>query len=73
MLPSHCACSLNFCVQFSYLQRGRSKKKSVWNDREETVLQEYPIGTRSNRKRGEAPSIFSDTEQTTGFPPNERS
>ena len=56
LLTLHFALSRFMCGQFSCLQIGRSKRKSFWNDREETVL-EYPIGTGSNSKKGEAPSF----------------
>ena len=61
MLTNYIWYSLNLCVYFLCLQCGRSKRKSFWNDGEETVLQEYPIGTGSSSKRGEAPS-FSCTQ-----------
>ena len=58
---SHLVLSQFMCaLYFLCLQCERSKRKSFWNDREETVLQEYPIGTGSNSKI-EAPS-FSCTQ-----------
>ena len=57
MLTHHIWYSLNLCVYLSCLQCGRNKRKTFWNDAEETVLPEYPIGTGSSSKSGEGPSF----------------
>ena len=48
MLTSHFVVSQFMCVHCACLQCGRSKRKSFWNDEEETVPQEYPIGTEAH-------------------------
>ena len=40
---SHLVLSQFMCVHYACLQCGRSKRKSFWNDEEETVFQEYPV------------------------------
>ena len=66
MLTSHSACSLNFCVQFSCLQCGRSKRKAS-EMTERRLFWSIPLGLDLTGKE-EKLSPFSHTQTNNRFP-----
>ena len=66
MLTSHSACSLNFCVQFSCLQCGRSKRKAS-EMTERRLFWSIPLGLDLTGKE-EKLTPFSHTQTNNRFP-----